>query len=75
MTLLMHRVDPAKNAYRFYALSLEPTLFGDVALVRRWGRIGTRGRQIIELHPDEGSASTAMLPHRLKRQRHGYEAL
>ncbi|TWH23993.1 WGR domain-containing protein, partial [Aminobacter sp. J15] len=35
MTLLMHRVDPGNNAYRFYALSLEPTLFGDVALVRR----------------------------------------
>ncbi|TWG53519.1 putative DNA-binding WGR domain protein [Aminobacter sp. J44] len=75
MTLLMHRVDPGNNAYRFYALSLEPTLFGDVALVRRWGRIGTRGRQIIELHPDEASASTALQRHRLIRLRHGYRAI
>jgi len=75
MTLLMHQVYPAKNAYRFYALSLEPTLFGNVALVRRWGRIGMRGRQIIELHPDEASASRALQRHRLIRLKHGYRAI
>ncbi|WP_348641987.1 WGR domain-containing protein [Mesorhizobium sp. B2-7-3] len=26
-------------------MALQPTLFGDVSLVRQWGRIGTRGRQ------------------------------
>jgi hypothetical protein len=26
---------------RFYALAIEPTLFGDMALVREWGRIGS----------------------------------
>jgi predicted DNA-binding WGR domain protein len=75
MTLLMHRIDPAKNAYRFYTLSLEPTLFGDVALVRRWGRIGTRGRQIIELHPDIHSAFRAFQHHQTIRQRHGYRLI
>jgi len=75
MTLLMHRIDPAKNAYRFYTLSLEPTLFGDVALVRRWGRIGTRGHQIIELHPDTPSALRALQHHQTIRQRHGYRPI
>ena len=28
---------------RFYAISVEPTLFAETALVRRWGRIGTSG--------------------------------
>ena len=31
---------------RLYALSLEHSLFGDILLVRRWGRIGTYGRVI-----------------------------
>lgn len=49
MTALPHhlyaeRRDAARNMARFYALSIEPTLFGDVCLTRRWGRIGTRGQ-------------------------------
>ncbi|MER9475744.1 WGR domain-containing protein [Mesorhizobium sp. M0520] len=31
---------------RFYALSIEETLFGHACLVRRWGRIGTTGRTV-----------------------------
>jgi hypothetical protein len=27
-------------------MSIEPTLFGDVCLVRRWGRIGARGQRM-----------------------------
>lgn len=41
----LRKIDPAKNMRRFYRLSVEPTLFGDFALVREWGRIGAkRGR-------------------------------
>ncbi len=42
--LYTERRDAARNMARFYALSIEPTLFGDVCLTRRWGRIGTRGQ-------------------------------
>lgn len=42
--LVLHRIDPSANMARFYALSLENSLFGDILLVRRWGRIGTHGR-------------------------------
>src|ERR1700757_4472213 len=49
--LVLERVDRTKNMARFYVLSIEPTLFEDLALVRRWGRIGSAGRQRIDLHP------------------------
>src|SRR5208283_3584302 len=49
--LVLERVDRARNMARFYVLSIEPTLFEDLALVRRWGRIGSAGRQRIDLHP------------------------
>jgi predicted DNA-binding WGR domain protein len=32
------RIDPAQNMSRFYVLDVQPTLFGDWALVREWGR-------------------------------------
>jgi predicted DNA-binding WGR domain protein len=45
---------------RFYAMSIETTLFGSRSLVRDWGRIGTRDRYKIELFEDEAAAETAM---------------
>ncbi|MBD1206186.1 MAG: WGR domain-containing protein [Rhodobacteraceae bacterium] len=38
------RCDPSRNMARFYRLELCQTLFGEVVLIRRWGRIGTIGR-------------------------------
>ena len=40
-TIRLERLDHRRNISRFYRLSIEPTLFGGVALVREWGRIGT----------------------------------
>ncbi|MGY4437513.1 WGR domain-containing protein [Bradyrhizobium sp. LM2.3] len=37
--LVLERRDPARNMARFYVLTIEPTLFGDTALVREWGRV------------------------------------
>ncbi|TAX62854.1 WGR domain-containing protein, partial [Rhizobium ruizarguesonis] len=39
--LYIERIDPSKNMARFYALSIEPNLFGETSLVRSWGRIGS----------------------------------
>lgn len=47
--LYAQRSDTTKNMARFYAMSIEPDLFGGSALVRRWGRIGTRGQERIDL--------------------------
>ncbi|KUM24271.1 hypothetical protein AU467_31120 [Mesorhizobium loti] len=54
--LYIERRDPGRNMARFYALSIEGTLFGQICLVRRWGRIGTRGRSIQHSFDDEGEA-------------------
>src|SRR5271165_1693787 len=53
--LVLERVDRTKNMARFYVLSIELTLFEDLALVRRWGRIGSAGRKRIDLHPSRRS--------------------
>jgi len=47
--LYVEREDISKNMDRYYAMSIEPTLFGDICLTRRWGRIGTHG-QAMEHH-------------------------
>ena len=57
--MLLEKVDPATGMARFYVISVEPTLFPETALVRRWGRIGTAGRQRVELHPSPRSAGDA----------------
>lgn len=54
--LLLKRIDPCRNMARFYALSVEPTLFGDYAVHRRWGRLGTSGRSRSDVFPDLVSA-------------------
>ena len=53
---------------RFYALSIEPTLFGDVCLIRRWGRIGTRGQMKAMSFSREDEA-LASLPRSSGRRR------
>ena len=69
--LVLERVDRAKNMARFYVLSIEPTLFEDLALVRRWGRIGSAGRQRIDLHPSP-IAQIELKKWLDRKRRHGY---
>ena len=44
----LHRIDPEANMSRFYCIDVAATLFGDVSVLRTWGRIGTHGRTSIE---------------------------
>jgi hypothetical protein len=39
--LCLRRIESMRNMRRFYVLSIQPTLFGGVSLVRHWGGIGT----------------------------------
>ncbi len=41
---VLRRTDANRNMDRFYELTLEPTLFGQWAVVRRWGRFQSNGR-------------------------------
>ena len=73
--LVLRRVDAETNAHRFYALMIERNLFGRVALVRRWGRIGTHGRERMDPHPDEMAAAEAMAKLAAAKRRRGYQDL
>ncbi|WP_120632264.1 WGR domain-containing protein [Ruegeria sp. EL01] len=68
---LIH-VDPEINMARFYGIELQPTLFGDVSVLRTWGRIGTNGQAMMVTYDDEAQASEAL--HNLEKQklRRGY---
>ena len=57
----LERVDPARNILRFYAIRIAPTLFGEWAVVREWGRIGSPGRERQSWFGSAGEAVAAGL--------------
>ncbi|KQT69091.1 polymerase [Aureimonas sp. Leaf460] len=57
---------------RFYLLALQPTLFGDVSLVRNWGRIGTKGQAKVETFADGAEAKAALGRIERAKRRRGY---
>lgn len=67
--LYIERTDRARNMARFYALSIEPNLFGEACLTRRWGRIGTAGQVLI--HHFEREKDAVVLFLELLRQKRG----
>jgi predicted DNA-binding WGR domain protein len=70
----LHRIDPEANMARFYCIDTAPTLFGEVSVLRTWGRIGTRGRTSIETCGSfEEAERAATRTFRQKMQR-GYRA-
>ena len=71
--LMLERVDPALNMHRYYVLSVEPTLFGDVALRREWGRIGSpRGRARLDFHTGPREAGEALQVWLRRKVARGY---
>ena len=70
--LVLERRDEARNMARFYVLAIEPTLFGDAALVREWGRIGAQGRRRLDLHADYTAAAEALDVWLVRKSRRGY---
>lgn len=70
--LVLERRDAHCNMDRFYVLAIEATLFGDCALVREWGRIGSHGRRRLDLHADRAAASEALDDWLRRKARRGY---
>lgn len=58
---------------RFYRLTVQRDLFGSASLIRVWGRIGTRGRQQVNIHADEGTAINALMKLAQEKRRRGYQ--
>ena len=70
--LYTERRDTARNMARFYALSIEPTLFGEVCLTRRWGRIGASGQVKRHSFPREEEAVGLFLELLREKRGRGY---
>lgn len=68
---LIH-VDPDVNMARFYGIELQPTLFGEVSVLRTWGRIGTNGQAMMVTYDDEAQASEALQKVEKQKRRRGY---
>ncbi len=75
-TLMLRRIDPERGMARYYALMIERDLFGNVRLVRQWGRIGARqGRELTEDFATEGEAAEALIRLATLKRRRGYQDL
>ncbi|WP_353646265.1 WGR domain-containing protein [Mesorhizobium sp. WSM2239] len=72
LQIVLQRRDCACNLARFYVLAIEPSLFGDAVLVRAWGRIGSTGRQRLDLHASAGEAGEALEAWLARKIRRGY---
>jgi predicted DNA-binding WGR domain protein len=73
--LYVERTDATLNMARFYAMSIEPTLFGEACVTRRWGRIGTRGQTKVH-HFEREKDAVEMFLDVLRQKRHrGYRTV
>lgn len=70
--LFLTRRDPEAGMARFYALEILPDLFGGAVLCRRWGRIATRGREILRRYDSPEAAGTARDLWLRRKVRRGY---
>ncbi len=70
--LYCQRIDATRNMARYYLLSIQPTLFGDVAVMRAWGRIGKRGGEKTEMFATEHEAATHFLELARQKRVKGY---
>ncbi len=68
----LHRIDPEANMARFYCIDVATTLFGDVSVLRTWGRIGTHGRTSIETCVSVEDAEKAASQTVRQKVRRGY---
>lgn len=68
----LSRIRPALNEWRYYHAGVWPDLFGGALLMRHWGRIGTPGRQRLDMHADVGAAVNALAAIVRAKSRRGY---
>jgi len=72
--ILFERVNPERNESRYYYLSLQPTLFHSLAIIRVYGRKGVSQREVAPT-PVNDLADAWPLIRRVLRTRlqHGYK--
>jgi predicted DNA-binding WGR domain protein len=68
----LYRINPEANMARFYAVTIQPTLFGEWTLVREWGRVGRRPQSLINTYPTIERAADATNRLIARKKRRGY---
>ena len=69
----LRRIERAHNMARFYAVVVQPMLFGEWAVVRRWGRINTDGRRTEAWFADPSLAVACADEHAAAKTKRGYK--
>jgi predicted DNA-binding WGR domain protein len=72
-TLRLVSVDPKRNRARVYVLTWQPTLWGEIALVRTWGRLDHPGRSQMTIYHDREQAQADLRRLLRRRLQHGYQ--
>lgn len=72
--VVMHSIDPHGNRFRFFVLEIREH-DGQHQLVRRWGRIGTAGREAVDLTGEPADVAAAWDRVVEKRLRRGYRVV
>ena len=67
--------DPEANRDRYYDVLWQPTLFGEGALVRTWGRQGQPGTTRATFYPDRDGAVAEIRQVVRRRLAHGYRVI
>ena len=73
--IYLERREPARNRWRFYAITVTRTLFGSWAMVREWGRIGQPGTVRETWFETEDAAHEAGEQWRERKEKRGYRAV
>lgn len=71
--LYCQRIDASRNMARYYTLAIRPTLFGETAVVRSWGRIGRAGGEMTEVFGSDKDAISRFLELVLQKRKRGYQ--
>ena len=74
-TLRLVSLDPSRNRARVYVLTWQPTLWGEIALIRTWGRLDHPGRSQMTIYPDRDHAQADLRRVLRRRFQHGYEVV
>ena len=70
--VLLTRVDPSRNMRRFYSVALATSLFGEVGVLRQWGRMGSQGQSRTDWYAGSGPAEMARQKLVTQKRRRGY---
>lgn len=72
LNIYLVRCDETQNMARFYHLTITNNLFGEMVVLRRWGRIGAPGKTKEEISKDLTEAERYIGALALIKTKRGY---